>query len=328
MLRLLIDTSTWLDVAKRRDGQKWVVPLRVFVHWERLELLVPSVVLAEFERNRPHVEASVTASVRERFRLLRQDVHEFGGDDRHEWLEEMSHQIPMLSSATLQNFSEIHDLLVHGRKLEPSSGQLERVVRRGLAQQAPFRRAKNSTADALIIEQYSSALREGNPTEDQYCFATSNHEDFSAPADNRNLPHPDIASFFESANSRYCYGIDGLTSALEDNLGDDFRREVEEIELIHQEPRSLAEILEAEHEFFEKVWYIRALIRAEKSELGEREAMTDGEMERMERVTSDMAERYGADSIGPWDDWGWGFVNGKLSALRWVLGDEWDFLDT
>jgi hypothetical protein len=39
-------------------------------------------------------------------------------------------------------------------------------------------------------------------------------------------------------------------------------------------------------------------------------------------------EKYGR-SIGKYmNDWEWGFVNGKLSALRWVLGDEWDFLDT
>jgi hypothetical protein len=28
------------------------------------------------------------------------------------------------------------------------------------------------------------------------------------------------------------------------------------------------------------------------------------------------------------DDFGWGMMSGKLSALRWVLGDAWDMLDT
>jgi len=27
-------------------------------------------------------------------------------------------------------------------------------------------------------------------------------------------------------------------------------------------------------------------------------------------------------------DWDCGFVSGKLSAIRWVLGDDWDMLDT
>jgi hypothetical protein len=28
------------------------------------------------------------------------------------------------------------------------------------------------------------------------------------------------------------------------------------------------------------------------------------------------------------DDFEWAMWNGKLAALRWVLGEEWDFLDT
>jgi len=27
-------------------------------------------------------------------------------------------------------------------------------------------------------------------------------------------------------------------------------------------------------------------------------------------------------------DWDWGFLSGKLSVVRWVLGDDWDMLDT
>lgn len=50
--------------------------------------------------------------------------------------------------------------------------------------------------------------------------------------------------------------------------------------------------------------------------------------ERIERTMRAIEECYGADNVVSWDDWGWGFVHGKLSALGWVLGSEWDFLDT
>lgn len=41
-----------------------------------------------------------------------------------------------------------------------------------------------------------------------------------------------------------------------------------------------------------------------------------------------MEALYGTGNLGPWDDFEWGMINGKLSALRWVLGDDWDILDT
>ena len=55
MLHLLVDTSVWLDLAKRRDGQRWIVPIRALTLSQDLELLVPPVLLEEFIRNRDQV---------------------------------------------------------------------------------------------------------------------------------------------------------------------------------------------------------------------------------------------------------------------------------
>ncbi len=41
-----------------------------------------------------------------------------------------------------------------------------------------------------------------------------------------------------------------------------------------------------------------------------------------------MERKHCKDNLGPWDDFEWGMLNGKLSALRGVMGDEWNFLDT
>jgi hypothetical protein len=43
---------------------------------------------------------------------------------------------------------------------------------------------------------------------------------------------------------------------------------------------------------------------------------------------STLTEQYGAKNLFLANDFDWGMLNGKLSALRWVLGDDWDNLDT
>jgi hypothetical protein len=328
VLRLLIDTSVWLDLAKRRDGQKWIVPLRLLRFQGKLELLVPSLVVEEFERNRPRAEAAVTANVLERFRLLRMDLHEYGGDGSHEWLKEMSHQIPLVSAMTLQNFSEISELLRGGHRVEPTELEYERAVQRGLEKRAPFHREKNSVADALLVELYSSEINSMGAEADRYCFVTSNYQDFSLPNGDRRQPHPDLAALFADDRSSYVYDVSGLNEALVDFLGEEFTELSEETELGREEPRTFAEILEAEQEYFDKVWYVRKLILLERIEAGEHERLPSELSDRMRAAMRAIEDRYGREHVGPWDDWGWGFVQGKLAALRWVLGSEWDFLDT
>lgn len=92
--------------------------------------------------------------------------------------------------------------------------------------------------------------------------------------------------------------------------------------------RTIAELRAAEQEFFDKVWYVRSLIHDEAIATGDKPPLDDKLRAQVDAARSAVIARYGADEVGPWDDWDWGYVNGKLAAVRWMLGNEWDFLDT
>ena len=92
-------------------------------------------------------------------------------------------------------------------------------------------------------------------------------------------------------------------------------------------PRSVDEIAEAIEEFFEKIWFDRHLSLSYRVDSGLTTVapeIWEGALKSAQRVI----DKYGEENLGPYSDFEWGMLNGKLSALRWVLGDEWDMLDT
>lgn len=92
-------------------------------------------------------------------------------------------------------------------------------------------------------------------------------------------------------------------------------------------PRSMEEVADAVEEFVEKIWFDRHLSRRYRVEQGIETVEPQiwaGALKSAERVI----RKFGEDNLGPYSDFEWGMLNGKLSALRWVLGEEWDMLDT
>jgi hypothetical protein len=296
-----------------------------------LELLVPEVVIDEFERNRSRIEASMTASVSERFRLIKRDLDAYGsGDQQHalEVLDGLAHQVPLIGAMTTRNFDEILDLLRKGQSLEPTDQDRNRIIQRGLDKQAPFHRARNSVADAVLLELYASEIGRADLSASPHAFITSNSDDFSSSQGDKREPHPDLAGLFNPDGSSYCLGVDGLNKLLLDYFGDELEELFEESNF-QEEPRQLDEILEAEHEFFDRVWYHRSVMHEIRTE---EEEGPEG-VEELLRIAGPGRRRVeakyvGPGELGPYTDFELGMLNGKLSALRWVLGSEWDFLDT
>jgi hypothetical protein len=90
--------------------------------------------------------------------------------------------------------------------------------------------------------------------------------------------------------------------------------------------RSQSEVIAAEQEFFDRVWYERHLVHRMQHESGEKPMSP--EIYRMALAAAERVKAERPDLRPCNDDFEWGMWNGKLSALRWVLGDDWDFLDT
>lgn len=329
MLRLLVDTSTWLDLAKRRDGRRWIVALRVLIHQGAVELLVPTVVIEEYARNRERVEATMTTNIAQRFKQIKQDLCEYGNDENDvRTIEDLARHVPLIGAMTTRNFNEVLELLQTGRELAATEVLERAIVSRGLQKQAPFHRGRNSVADALLIELYAAALAEADLDTDSYAFVTSNSQDFSSADGDKRNPHPDLAAFFAADGSTYGLGAEGLNAVLMDHFGAEIEELFEET-YFEEEPRRLDEIQAAEQEFYDRVWHHRSLQYEYRLE----QEGNDAELERLLKVAAqgrDRVEKAYPDpgQLGPYTDFELGMLNGKLSALRWVLGSERDFLDT
>ncbi len=215
--------------------------IRVLVHQGEIELLVPPVVVGEFERNRERVEASMTASVAQRFKLMKQDLGDYGGTDYEQALQvvdELAHEVPLIGAMTTRNFDEVLELLRGGRAVEATDDERRQVVERGLSKLAPFHRSRNSVADALLIELYASETRKVDLTTEPHAFVTTNSDDFSLPNGDKREPHPDLADLFASDGSNYGLGVDGLNTIMLDHFGEELEELFEETDF-QEEPRRL-----------------------------------------------------------------------------------------
>lgn len=343
IFHILIDTCVWLDLAKDYQQQAILSAVEELVRQGELALIIPRVVLDEFARNRTRIIEDSGRSLSSTLKRAKEVVEKYGEQRQKRavlrQLRDVDHLLPTLGDAVAETVGRIERLLAQGVVVETNDSVKLRAAQRAIDKRAPFHRQRNGIDDAILIEIYADLVATKTPAGGRFAFVTHNTKDFSHPTASNKLPHPDMAHCFSRIRSLYFITLGEALRRVRPQQFADLMIEQEWMD----EARRLTEIVDNISELTDKVWYNRHQVRQEKIEEGrikvvEKEIHRPGDYvertiqrdiwEGAQRSARKVEKRYGPENLGPWDDFEWGMINGKLSALRWVLGDEWDMLDT
>ncbi|WP_137860890.1 PIN domain-containing protein [Variovorax sp. 3P27G3] len=353
MFHILIDTSVWLDLAADQRQSSLLDVLLDFLKEPQAKLVLPRTVVEEFRKNRDRIAKSSAKSLASHFGQVRDAIKKVDGDKRQkekvlDFLADVDHRIPLLGGAAEGTLKRIEELFDKTEVMEPSDLAKVRAADRGIGRKAPCHHDnKNSMADALLIEMYFEYVEANAGAGQRFAFVTHNKNDFSIANGNNKLPHFDIAHGFSKIKSMYFINLSDCLRRIDPTRVTNLMWELE----WDQQPRGLTEILTWMDRLTTMVWHNRHMNWVWRVENGKEKIVGREEWDAgfakhgykynakhtpievwqgALKAARSTRKRLGpgVDGYGPYTDFEWGMINGKLSALRWVLGDEWDMLDT
>jgi hypothetical protein len=339
---LLLDTCVWLDLASSYVNEPLLAAI-VTLHSQKIvDVVVPQIVRDEFANNKVRIVKESGRSLSSTLKRAKVAMWTYGDPKRRrkavEVLEDIDLRLTNSIDVTASAVARIEGIFSNAITCVSNDQAALCASKRALQKKAPFHNGKNNFADAIIIELYGQMV---SRSKGRCVFITHNTKDFSLQNGDQRLPHPDIAQYFSRIKSRYFIR---LVDALRRLRPHQFAEAMYEQEF-SMEPRRASEISDAIEELTNQVWYDRHMVTRYKIETGRIKLVprTDyapkNPRDRERLMVADiwagalksarrLEKKYGKNNLGPYSKFDWGMINGKLSALRWVFGEDWDELYT
>lgn len=157
MFYIFLDTCVLLDISTKKNDLPLVSALEELVASEVVTLVIPDLIIIEYERNKEEVANRTVKRLSQEFKQVKAIVNEFAGEKKSETLEvlnDINTRLPLLTDACYNTIHRVEKLIDSATKVSISERSKIAAIQRGLEKKAPFHISKNSVADAVIIEQF------------------------------------------------------------------------------------------------------------------------------------------------------------------------------
>lgn len=193
MAKLILDTSTWLDLAKPRI-EEVLAELEQQVAEGITVLLTCNIIVEEWNRNKERVLQDVLSSIRAHAKSalkMAEYLDEKEKKSLTKIVEKYTRVQTEQEALAIRYFERVETLLMSSEIYTISDQIKIDMANRAVARQAPFHNSKNNMADALLYYGAVEHVKLHSEIATDLIFVTSNYKEFSDPSDLTRL-HPDL----------------------------------------------------------------------------------------------------------------------------------------
>lgn len=133
MFHVLIDTSVWLKLAEDHKLTPLLQVVRGLVSLKKMRLIVPQLVVQEFQQNRERVARTVSRNFTSQVNEARKAITKVGGNQKTtklvlKHLDEVNHKLPKLGMPAGDTFGTIEDLFNESEVIEASESVMAKAA--------------------------------------------------------------------------------------------------------------------------------------------------------------------------------------------------------
>lgn len=193
MAKLIIDTSSWLEISKPKFNEV-LIELENQIKFGQTVLLTSNIIIEEWERNKEKIQKEILDSIKSHAKSalkLTEFLDKEDSDILINLIGSAQNKEKKQEELSKKHFERAEKLLKESEVYTITDELKLLMADRAITKKAPFHNSKNNMADALIYFGAVEYVKKEAQIATDLFFVSANHKEFANPKDYTKI-HPDL----------------------------------------------------------------------------------------------------------------------------------------